>query len=95
MIQIDKNGKLNPAALSRDDILTKDIIEQYDYITIKNNFNRIVKTLEANYFAQTMYQEYLKYEVTEDLKFVILEDPLCKEESLDKYGKRKKKWKGI
>lgn len=75
MIEFNKEGKLDISALRVQKPLPIDIIEEYDIKSIKKDFKRIVNQLMDNYFYQVSYQEFLKYEVTDDLQFIIIEDP--------------------
>ena len=40
MIKYDENGKIEAALLNSDGTLSERIINSYDYIKLKNNFNR-------------------------------------------------------
>lgn len=71
MIQL-KDGKLRPELLDKNGTLSEGIISQYDYIELKNNFEEIVDILETNKLVHALYQEYLNYEIGEDLEFKIV-----------------------
>ena len=73
MIKV-KDGKLQAELLDNKGTLSNKIIEQYDYIELKNDFAEIVDILSTNMLVHAMYQEALKYEITEDLdlKFLLM-----------------------
>ena len=78
MIKV-KDGKLQAELLDNKGTLSSKIIEQYDYIELKNDFAEIVDILSTNMLVHAMYQEALKYEVTEDLEFKIFIDENIKD----------------
>ena len=71
MIKV-KDGKLQAELLDNKGTLSNKIIEQYDYIELKNDFAEIVDILSTNMLVHAMYQEALKYEITEDLEILQL-----------------------
>ena len=73
MIQI-KDNKVQAELLSGNGTLSERIIKNYDYIKIKNDFEEIVDILSTNLLVHSLYQEVLKYEITEDLEFKIFID---------------------
>ncbi len=81
MIKV-KNGKLQAELLDNKGTLSNKIIEQYDYIELKNDFAEIVDILSTNMLVHAMYQEALKYEITEDLEFKIFIDENVKDYTL-------------
>lgn len=78
MIQI-KDNKVQAELLSGNGTLSERIIKNYDYIKIKNDFEEIVDILSTNLLVHSLYQEVLKYEITEDLEFKILVDDNIKD----------------
>ena len=81
MIKV-KDGKLQAELLDNKGTLSNKIIEQYDYIGLKNDFAEIVDILSTNMLVHAMYQEALKYEITEDLEFKIFIDENVKDYTL-------------
>lgn len=81
MIKV-KDGKLQAELLDNKGTLSNKTIEQYDYIEIKNDFAEIVDILSTNMLVHAMYQEALKYEITEDLEFKIFIDENVKDYTL-------------
>lgn len=73
MIKIVDN-KIQPELLNDDGTLNERIIKEYDYIKIKNNFERIVDLLLMNQLAHEIYKEQLKYEINDNLEFVVFYD---------------------
>jgi len=78
MIKV-KDGKLQAELLDNKGTLSNKIIEQYDYIELKNDFAEIVDILSTNMLVHAMYQEALKYEITEELEFKIFIDENVKD----------------
>ena len=81
MIKVE-DGKLQAELLDNRGTLSDKIIEQYDYIELKNNFAEIVDILSTNMLVHAMYEEALKYEITEDLEFKIFIDENVKDYTL-------------
>ena len=81
MIKV-KDGKLQAELLDNKGTLSNKTIEQYDYIELKNDFAEIVDILSTNMLVHAMYQEALKYEITEDLEFKIFIDENVKDYTL-------------
>ena len=81
MIKV-KDDKLQAELLDNKGTLSNKIIEQYDYIELKNDFAEIVDILSTNMLVHAMYQEALKYEITEDLEFKIFIDENVKDYTL-------------
>lgn len=79
---IVKDGKLQAELLDNKGTLSNKIIEQYDYIELKNDFAEIVDILSTNMLVHAMYEEALKYEITEDLEFKIFIDENIKDYTL-------------
>jgi len=73
MIKLIDN-KLQAELLDSKGILSEKTIKKYNYIEIKNDFEEIVDILTTNILVHSLYQEMLKYEVTEDLEFKIFVD---------------------
>ena len=68
------NGILQAELLENRGTLSSKIIEQYDYIELKNDFAEVVDILSTNQLVHSLYEEALKYEITEDLEFKIFID---------------------
>ena len=81
MIKVE-NGELKAELLDNRGTLSDKIIEQYDYIELKNDFAEIVDILSTNMLVHAMYEEALKYEITEDLEFKIFVDNNIKDYTL-------------
>ena len=81
MIKVE-NCRLQAELLDNRGILSDKIIEQYDYIELKNDFAEIVDILSTNMLVHAMYEEALKYEITEDLEFKIFIDENIKDYTL-------------
>ncbi|MBR6133518.1 MAG: hypothetical protein IKQ29_02240 [Bacilli bacterium] len=82
MVKYDKNGNLETALLNDDGTLSERIIESYDYIKLKNDFNRILEIMEINLIHHQIYKEQLKYEIDDNLEFKLFFDnneEYCKE----------------
>lgn len=67
-----KDNKLQAELLSSEGTLSNKTIKDYDYIEFKNDFEQIIDILSTNILVHSLYQDYLKYEVTEDLEFKII-----------------------
>ena len=70
MIKLVDN-KLQADLLDCSKVLNSETIKNYNYIEFKNDFELIVDILSTNMLVHSLYQEILKYEVTEDLEFKI------------------------
>ena len=81
MIKVE-DGKLQAELLDNRGTLSDKIIQQYDYIELKNDFAEIVDILSTNMLVHAMYEEALKYEITEDLEFKIFIDENVKDYTL-------------
>lgn len=73
MIKVE-DGKLKAELLDNRGTLSNKIIEQYDYIELKNDFSEIVDILSTNILVHSLYEESLKYEITTELEFKIFID---------------------
>ena len=78
MIKVE-DGKLQAELLDNKGTLPEKIINQYNYIEMKNNFEEVVDILATNKLVHALYQEKLKYEVSEDLEFKIFIDSNIKD----------------
>ena len=78
MIARDEEGKLDITLLEVQRPLSEAIIKEYDHKEVMKDIHSIFVQLQDNFFEQAVYQEYLKYTITEDLEFVIVEDPSLK-----------------
>lgn len=67
-----KDNKLQAELLSSEGTLSSKTIKDYDYIEFKNDFEQIIDILSTNLLVHSLYQEYLKYEITEDLKYYLI-----------------------
>lgn len=65
------DGKLVPSLLSYEGVIPDATMKDYNYITMKNDFEKVVDTLSTNLIIHSFYEEILKYDVTEDLQFVV------------------------
>ena len=74
MVKYDKDGNLETALLNDDGTLSERIIESYDYIKLKNDFNRILEIMEINLIHHQIYKEQLKYEIDDNLEFKLFFD---------------------
>ena len=84
-----ENGEIIVGMLDDTKVLSKKMIEKYNYKKIKEDFDDLVELLEMNKLFHSVYKERLQYEVTDDLKFKIFIDPnlhsytaICNEEYL-------------
>ena len=78
MIARNEEGKLDITLLEVQRPLSEAIIKEYDHKEVMKDIHNIFVQLQDNFFEQAVYQEYLKYTITEDLEFVIVEDPSLK-----------------
>ena len=78
MIKLN-DGKLQAELLDNKGTLPEKIINQYNYIEMKNDFEEVVDILATNKLVHALYQEKLKYEVSEDLDFKIFIDSNIKD----------------
>lgn len=79
-----RNGELELQMLDQEGCLNENIISQYDYIEFKNDFEEIVDILATNKLVHAIHQEYLKYEITDDLQFIVAYDEDYKDYTIDK-----------
>jgi hypothetical protein len=78
-----KNGELVVGLLDDTKVLSKETIKNYDYKAIKEDFDEIVELLEMNKLFYSIYEEKLKYEITDDLEFKIFINPSIKTYTCD------------
>ena len=78
MIKVE-DGKLQAELLDNKGTLPEKIINQYNYIEMKNNFEEVVDILATNKLVHALYQEKLKYEVSKNLEFKIFIDSNIKD----------------
>ena len=71
MIAYDNEGNINYPSLERKGILPESVINQYDYVEMKKDFELVVEILATNMLVHSMYKEFLKYEITDELEFKI------------------------
>lgn len=69
MVKYDENGDIVVGLLDDTRVLSKKIIDRYDYKDIKQNFDYLVEILEMNKMYHSMYRNLLDYEVSDDLEF--------------------------
>lgn len=69
MVKYDENGNIVVGLLDDTRVLSKTIIERYNYKDIKENFDYLVEILEMNKMYHSMYRDLLDYEITDDLEF--------------------------
>ena len=81
MIKLVDN-KLQADILDCSKVINSETIKNYNYIEFKNDFELIVDILSTNMLVHSLYQEILKYEVTEDLEFKIFVDDAVNDYSL-------------
>ena len=84
-----ENGEIIVGMLDDTKVLSKKMIEKYNYKKIKEDFDDLVELLEMNKLFHSVYKDRLQYEVTDDLEFKIFIDPnlhsytaICNEEYL-------------
>lgn len=90
MIVLDENGKLIINKLEVSNSLSSSIIKKYNFNNMRKEFHDILDLMQENYFNHVFYQEFLKYNIDEELNFIVIEDPNYTVESVDKYGRNLK-----
>lgn len=90
MIVLDENGKLIINKLEVSNSLSSSIIKKYNFNNMRKEFHDILDLMQENYFNHVCYQEFLKYNIDEELNFIVIEDPNYTVESVDKYGRNLK-----
>lgn len=83
MIKYDKEQNLMVELLEVQRPLPLDIIQEYDHKKVMKDVKKIIETLTDNYFYHVAYQEFLKYEIDDNLKMAI-QLGLTIEEDMDK-----------
>lgn len=83
MVKYDDNGDLIVGLLDDTRVLSKKIIERYNYKDIKENFDYLVEILEMNKMYHSMYRELLEYEITNDLEFKTYVNPAERDYTYD------------
>lgn len=71
MIEYYEDGRINVNTLSQDKVLSERIINSYDYIKLKNDFERVVDLLLMNELTHQLYKEQLKFNIDDQLQFII------------------------
>ena len=71
MVKYDEEGNIEAALLNDDGTLSERIIESYDYIKLKNNFNRIIEIMNINKMHHVIYKASLEYEIDDNLEFIL------------------------
>ena len=79
MIAYDEKGNINYSSLERKGTLPESVINQYNYVDMKNDFELVVELLATNILVHSMYKELLRYEITDDLEFKIFTDDEVKD----------------
>ena len=90
MIVLDENRKLIINKLEVSNSLSSSIIKKYNFNNMRKEFHDILDLMQENYFNHVCYQEFLKYNIDEELNFIVIEDPNYTVESVDKYGRNLK-----
>lgn len=90
MIVLDENRKLIINKLEVSNSLSSSIIKKYNFNNMRKEFHDILDLMQENYFNHVCYQEFLKYNIDEELNFIVIEDPNYMVESVDKYGRNLK-----
>lgn len=90
MIVLDENGKLIINKLEVSNSLSSSIIKKYNFNNMRKEFHDILDLMQENYFNHVCYQEFLKYNIDEELNFIVIEDTNYTVESVDKYGRNLK-----
>ena len=83
MVKYDKNRDIVVGLLDDTRVLSKKIIERYDYKDIKQNFDYLVEILEMNKMYHSMYRSLLEYEITDDLEFKTNVNPATRDYTYD------------
>lgn len=83
MVKYDENGDIVVGLLDDTRVLSKKIIERYDYKDIKQNFDYLVEILEMNKMYHSMYRSLLGYEITDDLEFKTNVNPATRDYTYD------------
>ena len=83
MVKYDENGDIVVGLLDDTRVLSKKIIERYDYKDIKQNFDYLVEILEMNKMYHSMYRSLLEYEITDDLEFKTNVNPATRDYTYD------------
>lgn len=90
MIVLDENRKLIINKLEVSNSLSSSILKKYNFNNMRKEFHDILDLMQENYFNHVCYQEFLKYNIDEELNFIVIEDPNYTVESVDKYGRNLK-----
>lgn len=75
MVKIE-NGEIVVGFLDDTKVLSKSMIENYDYKGIKEDFDKIVEILEMNKLYHSVYREKLNYEINDHLEFITFTDEM-------------------
>ena len=65
------NTEIDVLNLSTANTLSEEIIEQYDYLLFKNNFERLVNILNVNKIVHQEYAESLNFYIDSSINFVV------------------------
>ena len=78
------DGKLDPCVLSYDGVLSDNAMKDYNYISMKNDFEMVIDALEMNILRNSIYKHELEYRVNEKLEFITFcRDPRKNEEDME------------
>lgn len=83
MVKYDENGDIVVGLLDDTRVLSKKIIDRYDYKDIKQNFDYLVEILEMNKMYHSMYRNLLDYEISDDLEFKTYVNPAVRDYTYD------------
>lgn len=88
MIVLKEDNKLNVSLLEIQRPLSNELIKDYDHKEVMKEIHDIFLQLEDNYFYQVAYQEFLKYNIDENLEFNLIEDPNLMMKSISHYDEQ-------
>lgn len=88
MIVLKEDKKINVSLLEIQRPLSTELIKDYNHKEVMKEIHDIFLQLEDNYFYQVAYQEFLKYNIDENLEFNIIEDPNLIMKSVSHYDEK-------
>jgi len=88
MIVLKEDKKINVSLLEIQRPLSNELIKDYNHKEVMKEIHDIFLQLEDNYFYQVAYQEFLKYNIDENLEFNIIEDPNLMMKSISHYDEQ-------
>lgn len=86
MVKYNENGEIVVGLLDDTRVLSKTIIDNYNYKDIKENFDYLVEILEMNKMYHSMYRSLLEYEITDDLEFKTFINPAVRDFTYDAHS---------